>query len=216
MSPAITECSSVQEAVERVVCRALHHLTILWEDAAASVDTQKRSKVTKAEASGRSVDAHLRRLFFDGEDNSEAAEGSDLERAEVVVAVRLARFVGTRCQNREAAPPFLRVMRPLALAAAASYLCRCIAAMKKWRTAGNANGSGSRGSLAIELDRVMKKEAFVAQTAADAATASLRTRVTHSSGKRQRLRSANPVVDNWLQAEAGGDNFADLEDFLVL
>ena len=33
-------------------------------------------------------------------------------------------------------------------------------------------------------------------------------------GQSTRLRSRNVVIDNWLQEEAGGDSYADLEDFL--
>lgn len=33
--------------------------------------------------------------------------------------------------------------------------------------------------------------------------------------KRQRLRSRNPDIDDWLREEKDGDNYADLEDFLV-
>lgn len=36
-----------------------------------------------------------------------------------------------------------------------------------------------------------------------------------SRKKKQRLRSRNDVVDEWLEQEDGQDTFADLEDFLV-
>jgi hypothetical protein len=36
-----------------------------------------------------------------------------------------------------------------------------------------------------------------------------------SRKKKQRLRSRNEVVDDWLEQEDGHDAFADLEDFLV-
>eukprot|EP00737_Agarophyton_chilense_P001027 gb/GEZJ01001139.1/.p1 GENE.gb/GEZJ01001139.1/~~gb/GEZJ01001139.1/.p1 ORF type:complete len:1467 (-),score=222.83 gb/GEZJ01001139.1/:3832-8232(-) len=39
-------------------------------------------------------------------------------------------------------------------------------------------------------------------------------RVSHPR-KRQRLRSRNSGIDDWLQDERGDDNFADLEDFIV-
>jgi hypothetical protein len=38
---------------------------------------------------------------------------------------------------------------------------------------------------------------------------------TRTRKRKQRLRSRNHVVDDWLEQEDGGDTFADLEDFLV-